>query len=155
MLDPPLDPLLPLLSEPPLLPLPLSLGPLLLGGDVLSPGGLLSVLGGLLLFGVFVGGFDVDGGFGLLFDVLGQVALASITESSGHVLVVGDGVNVCVADAHDGSVGFLVQSTGGRVDVVQLLTHVDLAPNPPDAEVFVLFVGRHVALWFAELHEAG
>jgi len=50
-LDPPL---LPPLPEP--LPLPLSLGPLLLG-EALSPGGLLSVLGGVLLLGGFTAGW--------------------------------------------------------------------------------------------------
>jgi hypothetical protein len=68
--------------------------------------------------GLLLGGFppDVDGGV----DCVGQVTLASITDPSGHVLVVGgvvdgggvdvDGVNVCV---HDGSFGFFVQSIGG------------------------------------------
>jgi len=60
---------------------------------------------------------------------VGQIALMSITDPSGHVLVVGDvgvpdidgdvvvgGVNVWV---HDGSVGFFVQSTGGVIPEVQ------------------------------------
>jgi hypothetical protein len=54
--------------------------------------GLLSADGGLL--SVLGGGFVGDG-----VDCVGQVALASITDPSGHVLVVGvviDGVNVCV-----------------------------------------------------------
>jgi hypothetical protein len=64
--------------------LPLSL---LLGGGLLSVdgGGLLLPLGGGLVL--------VGGGV----DCVGQFALASITEPSGHVLVVGDvvdGVNV-------------------------------------------------------------
>jgi hypothetical protein len=75
----------------------------------------------------------------------GQVALASITDPSGHVLVVGeggvdvDGVKVCV---HDGSFGFFVQSTGGGVAVVQLpAAHVNPELFPPDVEVDVLFGG--------------
>lgn len=59
----------------------------------------------------------MPGGVGLLF-VVGQVALASITDPSGQVLVVGDvvdGVNDCV---QDGSVGFFVQSTGGGGGVI-------------------------------------
>ena len=88
---------------------------------------------------------DVDGGVDGVFgfvggvDCVGQFALASITDPSGQVLVDGgtdvngggvvDGVNVCV---HDGSVGFLVQSIGGGVDVVQLpAAQVDPGP-PPD-----------------------
>jgi hypothetical protein len=50
-------------------------------------------------------------------DCVGQVALASITDPSGHVLVVGgvvNGVNVCV---HDGSFGVLVQSIAGITGV--------------------------------------
>jgi hypothetical protein len=94
---------------------------------------------------------DVDGGVDGVFgveggvDCVGQFALASITDPSGHVFVVGpvvDGVNDWV---HEGSVGFFVQSTGGGVPVVQLFTHVDPTPDPPD-EVFVLFIGRHVPL---------
>jgi hypothetical protein len=74
--------LLPLLPPPPLLlPLPPLGLPLSLGG------------GG--------GGVDDEGGDGVFgfVDGVGQVALASITDPSGHVLVVGDivdGVNVCV-----------------------------------------------------------
>jgi hypothetical protein len=77
------------------------------------------------------------------------LALASITDPSGHVLVVGDvggtdvdggvivgGINVCV---HDGSFGYFVQSTsGGEVPVVQLFMHVDPVPGPPDAGIDVL-----------------
>ena len=64
---------------------------------------------------------DVDGGvdgvFGFVggIDCVGQFALASITDPSGQVLVVGDvvdGVNVWV---HNGSFGFFVQSTAGGV----------------------------------------
>ena len=83
---------------------------------------------------------DVDGGVDGVFgfvggvDCVGQFALASITDPSGHVFVVGgmdvDGVNEWV---HDGSFGFLVQSTGGGVPIVQLPTHVDPDPFPPDA----------------------
>ncbi len=68
------------------------------------------------------GGVDDEGGGGVfgIVDGVGQVALASITDPSGHVLVVRGGVNVCV---HNGSFGFFVQSTGGGVPVVQLFTH--------------------------------
>lgn len=87
----------------------------------------------------------MPGGVGLLF-VVGQVALASITDPSGQVLVVGDvvdGVNDCV---QDGSVGFFVQSTGGGVPV-QLYTHVDPVPEPPDdANDFVVLTYGHVVL---------
>jgi hypothetical protein len=71
------------------LPPPLSLGLLSLGGGLFPDGG------GLLLGGVFVG----------------QFALASITDPSGHVFVVaaGGGVNVCV---HDGSFGFVTHNCG-------------------------------------------
>lgn len=93
MLDPPL-PLLPELLDPPD------------GGD-----GLPLPLG---LDGPAEGFEGMDG-----VDVVGHLSVADITEPSGHVLLVGGGVNVCVADAHDGSVGFLVQSTGGGVPVVQ------------------------------------
>jgi hypothetical protein len=102
---------------------------------------------GLLLGGVG-GGVDDEGGGGVfgIVDGVGQVALASITDPSGHVLVVGDvgvpdvdggvvvdGVNVWV---QDGSVGILVQSTGGGVPVVQLpAAHVDPVPFPPDGGV--------------------
>jgi hypothetical protein len=87
------------------------------------------LLGGLLLAG--------DGVDGLLLGIVGQFALASITDPSGHVFAVaaGGGVNVLV---HDGSVGFLVQSTGGVVPVVQLSVHVDPVPFPPDVVVDVL-----------------
>ena len=90
------------------------------------------------------GGVDDEGGGGVFgfVDGVGQVALASITDPSGHVLVVGDvvdGVNVCV---HDGSFGFFVQSTGGAVPVVQLpAAHVDPELFPPEVEVDVLFGG--------------
>jgi hypothetical protein len=88
-----------------------------------------------------LGGGDDDEGGGAVFgivDGVGQVALASITDPSGHVLVVGGGVNVCV---HDGSFGFFVQSTGG-VLVVQLpAEHVDPELFPPDVVVDVLFGG--------------
>jgi hypothetical protein len=82
------------------------------------------------------GGVDGVPGFVGGVDGVGQFALASITDPSGHVLVVGGGVNVCV---HDGSFGFFVQSTGGGVPVVQLpAAHVDPAPGPPDAGIDVL-----------------
>jgi hypothetical protein len=88
-------------------------------------------LGGL---GLLLGGVppDVDGDV----DRVGQFVLASITDPSGHVLVVGDvgGVNVCL---HDGSFGFFVQSTGGGVPV-QLFTHVEPVPDPPDDGIDVL-----------------
>ena len=84
-------------------PLPLPPAPLLL-----PPPPLLLPLGGGLLLG---GGVpDVDGVFGFVggVDCVGQLALASITDPSGHVFVVGgvdvDGVNDWV---HEGSVGFL------------------------------------------------
>ena len=107
----------------------------------LPPLGLPLSLGGLgLLLGGDGGGVDDEGGGGVfgIVDGVGQVALASITDPSGHVLVVGDGgVNVCV---HDGSVGFFVQSTGGAVPVVQLpAAHVELAPDFPDPGIDVLF----------------
>jgi hypothetical protein len=131
-----------------LLPLSEDGGGLLLSG---LGGGLLSVGGGVLLGGgvgllLGAGLLLVDGG-------VGQFALMSITDPSGHVLVVGgvdggtdvnggvivDGVNVCV---HDGSVGFFVQSTGGGVPVVQLpAAHVNPELFPPDVEVDVLFGG--------------
>src|SRR5439155_11095729 len=106
---------------------------------------------------------DVDGGVDGVFgfvggvDCVGQFALASITDPSGHVLVVGgtdviggvgggvdvEGVNDWV---HDGSVGFLVQST--RVPVVQLpAAHVDPASDfPADANDFVVLTYGHVVL---------
>ena len=103
---------------------------------------------GLFLGGVGGGPPDVDGGVDGVLGFVGgdgQVALASITDPSGHVLVVGGaevggGVNVC---AHDGSFGFFVQSTGGSVvPVVQLsaahVDPVDPAPVPPDAGSDVL-----------------
>ena len=87
------------------------------------------------------------GGLGLLLggvDCVGQLALASITNPSGHVFVVG-GVNGCSVCVHDGSFGFILQSTGGGVPVVQLpAAHV--VPFPPDAATVMLFVGRHVPL---------
>jgi len=124
----------------------LPLDVLLLPGDEL-----LGVLDdGVLLDGVLVDGVDgvlgvngvlgvvgVDGGV-VAGDCVGQVALASITDPSGQVLVVGDvggGVNVCV---HDGSFGFVLQSTGGGVPVVQLPTHADPVPFPPDAGIVKL-----------------
>jgi hypothetical protein len=119
--------------SPPLLSPPLSL----LGGL-----GLLSLGGGVGLLSLGGGGFVGAG-----VDCVGQLALASITDPSGHVLVVGDvvdGVNVCV---HDGSFGFVLQSTGGGVPVVQLpAAHVDPVPFPPDAATVILFVGKHVPL---------
>ena len=88
---------------------------------------------------------DVDGGVDGVFgfvggvDCVGQFALASITDPSGHVFVVGgvdvDGVNEWV---HDGSFWFFVQSTGGGVPIVQLPTHVDPVPLPPDAGIVKL-----------------
>ena len=103
---------------------------------------------------------DVDGGVdGVLgfvggVDCVGQFALASITDPSGHVLVVGvviDGVNVCV---HDGSFGFFAQSTGGGVPVVQLpAVHVDPVPFPPDADAddfVVLIYGMSYCLCMAD-----
>jgi hypothetical protein len=97
---------------------------------------LLPLGGGLLLGG---GVPDVDGGVDGVFgfvggvDCVGQFALASITDPSGHVFVVGgvdvDGVNDWV---HEGSVGFFVQSTGGAVPEVQLpAAHVVPLPFPP------------------------
>ena len=95
----------------------------------------------------------VDGVFGFVggVDCVGQFALASITDRSGHVFVVGvvdggtdvnggvvvDGVNDWV---HDGSVGFFVQSTGGGVPEVQLpAAHVFPLPfPPPDVEIDLL-----------------
>jgi hypothetical protein len=124
-----LDPPPPLMLPPPLpllVPLP-PLGGLLLPLLLVFGGvGLLSLGGGLL----FVGGV---GG-----DCVGQLALASITDPSGHVFVVGEvggGVNDC---AHEGSFGFFVQSTGGAIPKVQLFTHIDPAPDPPDAGIDVL-----------------
>jgi hypothetical protein len=105
----PLDDLSPLLLLSPPLSLldddglPLSL----LGGfGLLSLGGvgLLSV-GGALLLSVPGGGFVVGG-----VDCVGQLALASITDPSGHVFVAaGGGVNVCV---HEGSFGLVTQDDG-------------------------------------------
>lgn len=91
--------------------------------------------GGVCVLGLL--GFGGDAG------CVGQVALASITDPSGHVFVVGvvvDGVNVCV---HDGSVGFFVQSTsGGVVPEVQLpAAHVDPDPFPPDVAGTDMLVG--------------
>ena len=72
----------------------------------------------------------------MLFDVLEQVALASITEPSAHVLVVGvviDGVDVHV---HDGSFGVFVQSiVGGEVQLPS--AHPDPFP-PPDIGIDVI-----------------
>jgi hypothetical protein len=86
--------------------------------------------------GLLLGGGGV---FGIV-DSVGQVALASITDPSGHVFVsaAGGGVNVWV---HDGSVGFFVQSAGGGVPVLQLSVHVDPVPFPPDVIVDVLVGG--------------
>jgi hypothetical protein len=42
---------------------------------------------------------------------------------------------------HDGSFGFVLQSTGGGVPVVQLPAHVDPVPFPPDAATVMLFGG--------------
>ena len=85
----------------------------------------------------------VDGGV----DCVGQVALASITDPSGHVFVVGGVVIDGVKDwLHDGSVGFFVQSTDGGVPEVQLFTHV---PDPPDNGIDVLLEAaddEHVVL---------
>jgi hypothetical protein len=98
-----------------------------------------------------LGVVGVDGG--VVVGGIGQVELASITDPSGHVLVVGGaggGVNDWV---HDGSVGFLVQSTGGAVPVVQLpAAHVDPAPDVPDANDFVILTYGHVVL---SLHGGG
>ena len=86
---------------------------------------------------------DVDGGVDGVFgfvggvDCVGQFTLASITDPSGHVLVVG-GDNGCSVCVHDGSFGFVLQSTGGGVPVVQLPTHVDPVPFPPDAGIVKL-----------------
>ncbi len=110
-----------------------------LGGGLLLGGGVPDVDGG------------VDGVFGIVdgVDCVGQFALASITDPSGHLFVVGgvdggtdvnggvvvDGVNDWV---HDGSFGFVLQSTGGGVPVVQLPTHVHPVPFPPDAGIVKL-----------------
>ena len=104
------------------------------------PGG--GVVGGTDITG---GGVpDVDGGIDGVFgfvgggvDCVGQFALASITDPSGHVLVVG-GDNGCSVCVHDGSFGFVLQSTSGGVPVVQLPTHVDPVPFPPDAGIVKL-----------------
>jgi hypothetical protein len=103
------------------------LGLLLGGGDGLLLGG---DVGGIDIIG---GGSDVDGGV----DCVGQFALASITDPSGHVFVVG-GVNGCSVCVHDGSFGFVLQSTGAGVPVVQLPAHVDPVPFPPDAGIVKL-----------------
>jgi hypothetical protein len=93
-----LGPPSPLLLPPPLLLLPLLPPPPLL--LPLPPLGLPLSLGGLgLLLGGGGGGVADEGGgdvFGFV-DGVGQFALASIIDPSGHVLVVGvvvDGVNV-------------------------------------------------------------
>jgi hypothetical protein len=39
---------------------------------------------------------------------------------------------------HDGSLGFILQSTGGVVPAVQLLMHEGPAPFPPDATIVML-----------------
>ena len=155
-----------MLLEPELLlpddELPLDDGVLGVDG-VLGADGVDGVLGvgGGVDGGVLGGG--VDGG-------IGQLALVSITDPSGHVFVVaaGGGVNVWV---HDGSFGFFAQSAGGGVPVVQLFTHVD--PFPPDgfgiaddifAVIFVpdgfdvtdvILVDGHVPLYPSELHGGG
>jgi hypothetical protein len=96
---------------------------------------------GLLLGGGVVGGIDITGGGvpdadgGV--DCVGQVALTSITDPSGHVLDVG-GDNGCSVCVHDGSFGFVLQSTGGGVPVVHLPTHADPVPFPPDAGIVKL-----------------
>jgi hypothetical protein len=91
------------------------------------------------------GGLLLLGGVGLLFVDVGQLALASIIDPSGHVFVDG-GVAICGAGRHDGSLGFVLQSTGGGVPVVQLLMHEGPVPFPPDAGTIMFFVGRHVPL---------
>jgi hypothetical protein len=74
--------------------------------------------------------------FGGGVDCVGQFALASIIDPSGHVLVVG-GDNGCSVCVHVGSFGFVLQSTGGGVPVVQLpAAHV--VPFPPDAGIVKL-----------------
>jgi hypothetical protein len=118
-----LDPLLPLPPEPPL-PLP--------------------PLGGLLFAGGGGGVPDVDGGVDGVFgfaggvDCVGQVALASITDPSGHVFVVGGVVDGAKVWVHEGSVGFFVQSTDGSVPEVQLFSHVNPLPDPPEDGIDVL-----------------
>jgi hypothetical protein len=54
-----------------------------------------------------------DGVFGFVggVDCFGQFALASITDPSGNVLVVG-GDNGCIVCVDDGRFGFVLQSTG-------------------------------------------
>jgi hypothetical protein len=113
---------------------------LLLGGGLLLDGGVPEVDGG------------VDGVFGFVdgVDCVGQFALASITDPSGHVFVVGDvvvgGVNVWV---HNGSFGVFVQSSCGGVPVVQLFTHVGPLPFPPDAgtvELVILLIRARFGL---------
>jgi hypothetical protein len=100
---------------------------LLLGEGLLSLGGV-----GLLLFPLGGGMLLVGGGV----DCVGQFALASITDPSGHVLVVGDAVDGVKVWGHDGSVGFFVQSIGGGVPDVQLpAEHVDPDPFPLDGIV--------------------
>jgi hypothetical protein len=108
---------------------------LLLPLSLLLGGGLLSLGGGVCVFGLL--GFGDDG-------CVGQVALASITDPSGHVLVVGDfdcGANVCV---HDGSLGFFVQSiVGGVVPEVQLpAAHVVPLPFPSSGAGIEVLRGR-------------
>ena len=82
------------------------------------------------------GGVDDEGRGGVfgIVNAVAQVTRASITDPSGHVLVVGGGINVCV---HVGSFGFFVQSAaGGVVPVVQLLpVHLDPAPDFPDTGI--------------------
>jgi hypothetical protein len=103
-----------------LLPLPPFGGLLLPLSLPLGEVGLLSVGGGLLLAGG-------DGGV----DCVGQLALASITDPSGHVFVDG-GIASCGTGGHDGSLGFVLQSAGGEGPVVQLLPHDGPVPFPPD-----------------------
>ena len=102
----------------------------------------------------------MDGVFGFVggVDFVGQFALASITDPSGHVFVVGgvdggtdvkggvvvDGVNDWV---HDGSFGFFLQSTIGGMDPeVQLYMHDGPAHFRTDAATLELFVVKHVPL---------
>jgi hypothetical protein len=114
--------------------------------------GLLSVDGGLLLSLGGVGGLLFVGG-GI--DCVGQLALASISDPSGHVCVDGDvgGVNGWSIGGHDGSLGFVLQITGGvGVPVVQLSMHVGPVPLPTDAATvilpFVMLIGAIVVFVF-------
>jgi len=99
------------------------------------------------------GGVDDEGGGGVfgIGDGVGQVALASITDPSGHVLVVGGvgggDINDCV---HDGSFGFVLQSAVGGVVVVGIGR-----PVASDGDDRVGFAILQLSMPCGDIHEEG